>query len=168
MIEVTTNTAAFDDSLRQLQRRLGNLRPVLQDIGAVLENAIRDRRETLTDPNGQRWAAWAASTAANYPYPGRRNERGQFMKGAGRGKLLDRTGAMWDRTGPQWRVQGTLSDQVLRVGFDKAYATYHEFGTRYMPRRGLLFSDPEKGELGAADEQAVIDVLEGWLSGELG
>jgi phage gpG-like protein len=152
MIEVTTDTRAFDGSLRQLQKRLGNLRPVLQDIGAVLENKIRDRRETLTDPDGQRWAAWRPSTVATYPEDGR-------------GKLLDRTGAMWDRTGPQWKVQGMLSDLVLRVGFDKAYATYHEFGTDRMARRGLLFADPEKGQLGAADEQAITDVLDDWLGG---
>lgn len=155
MIEVTTDTSAFQSDLQQLQRRLGNLRPVLQDIGAVLENKIRDRRETLSDPNGQRWAAWAASTVATYPE-------------GGRGKLLDRTGAMWDRTGPQWQVQGMASDLVLRVGFDKAYATYHEFGTRHMPRRGLLFADPQNGTLGEQDVQAIEDVLQDWLDGALG
>lgn len=155
MIEVTTDTSAFASSLQQLQKRLGNLRPVLQDVGAVLENKIRDRRETLTDPSGQRWAPWAASTIATYPE-------------SGRGKLLDRTGDLWDRTGPQWKVQGALGDAVLRVGFDRAYSTFHEFGTRTMPRRGLLFADPEKGELGRADEQAITDVLDDWLSGALG
>lgn len=150
MIDVTTNTAAFDDSLQQLQRRLGNLRPLMQEIGATLENAIRDRRESLTDPNGRRWAGWAASTIATYPE-------------SGRGKLLDRTGAMWDRTGPQW----TATESSVRVGFDKAYATFHEFGTSRMPRRGLLFADPDSGTLGKRDEQAITDVLDDWLSGAL-
>jgi phage gpG-like protein len=152
VIEVTTDTSAFDSSLRQLQKRLGNLRPVFQDLGAELENKIRDRRETLTDPDGQRWAAWSPAYAKAYPADGR-------------AKLLDRSGDMWDRTGPQWRVQGMASDLLLRVGFDKDYPTYHEFGTDTMPRRGLLFSDPEKGELGAADEQAIDDVLQDWLDG---
>ena len=152
MIEVTTDTSAFADDLQQLQKRLGNLRPVLQDMGAVLENKIRDRRETLTDPNGQRWAEWSEFTRLTYPQDGR-------------GKLLDRTGAMWDRTGPQWQVQGMMGDALLRVGFDKAYQTYHEFGTATMPRRGALFADPEKGTLGAEDEQAIVDLLESWLNG---
>jgi phage gpG-like protein len=56
---------------------------------------------------------------------------------------------------------------VLRVGFDKAYATYHEFGTDNMPRRGLLFADPKSGTLGAQDVQANTDVLDDWLSGAL-
>lgn len=152
MIEVTTDTSGFDDSLRQLQKRMGNLRPVFNDLGAVLENKVRDRREALTDPTGQRWAAWAPSTIATYPE-------------SGRGKLLDRTGDMWDRTGPQWQVKGMLSDTVLRVGFDKVYSTYHEFGTDSMPRRGLLYADPEKGTLGGEDEQAIDDVLQDWLDG---
>ena len=148
MIEVTTDTSGFDDSLRQLRKRLGNLRKPLQDIGAVLENRIRDRRETLTDPNGLRWSDWAESTRLTYP-------------ASGRGKLLDRTGAMWDRSGPQW----TATDNSLRVGFDKGYATFHEFGTFNMPRRGLLFADPNNGTLGADDEQAINDVLQDWLDG---
>ncbi|MGS5089062.1 phage virion morphogenesis protein [Hydrogenophaga sp. A37] len=152
MIDVTTDTSAFADSLQQLQKRMGNLRPVFSDLGAVLENKIRDRRETLTDPDGQRWAAWTPSTIASYPE-------------SGRGKLLDRSGDMWDRTGPQWMVSGMLFDTTLRVGFDKDYPTYHEFGTKHMARRGLLFADPEKGELGAADEQAIDDVLQDWLDG---
>lgn len=150
MIDVTTDTSAFDGSIRQLERRLGNLRPVMQGIGALLENRIRDRRETLTDPNGLRWAEWAESTRLTYP-------------AGGRGKLLDRTGAMWDRTGPQW----TATESSVRVGFDKAYSTWHELGTDKMPRRGLLFADPQSGALGPEDEAEVLDVLEQWLSGAI-
>lgn len=152
MIEITTNQAAFDDQLQQLQRRLGNLRPVFQDVGAVLENKVRDRRESMTDPNGLRWAEWSEWTRATYPQDGR-------------GKLLDRTGAMWDKPGgPIWQ----LTADGVRVGFDKGYATWHELGTKNMPRRGLLFADPDSGTLGADDEAAVLDVLEKWLSGALG
>lgn len=152
MIEVTTDTSAFDSSLQQLQKRMGDLRPVFEGLGAVLENQVRDRRETLTDPNGRRWAEWSDYTRATYPQDGR-------------GKLLDRSGAMWDRTGPQWTVQGMASNLQLRVGFDKDYSIYHEHGTDNMPRRGLMYADPEKGTLGAADEQAIDDVLQDWLDG---
>jgi phage gpG-like protein len=150
MIEVTTDTSGFASDLTELQKRLGNLRPVLAQIGAVLETQVQERRETLTDPDGDAWEPWAASTLATYPKDGRR-------------KLLDRTGAMWDRTGPQWQIKGMLSDLVLRVAFDKGYSTYHEFGTERMPRRGLLYGDPNTGRLGQDDEDAINDVLERWL-----
>jgi phage gpG-like protein len=83
------------------------------------------------------------------------------MVGVHARKLLDRTGDMWDRTGPQW----TATDNSVRVGFDKDYATFHEFGTSRMPRRGLLFADPNKGTLGADDERAVDEYLQDWLNG---
>jgi phage gpG-like protein len=166
MIEVTTDTVAFDSSLRDLQRRMGDLRPVFKELGAVLENKIRDRRETLKDPDGKPWAPWAASTVANYPWPNRRNERGQFVKGSGRGKLLDRTGAMWDKPGPEWQLKGSGPGLELRVGFAELYATYHEFGTRTMPRRGLLYSDPDNGTLGADDVQSIQDILTDWLNAQ--
>lgn len=148
MITASATTGPFEADLRALQRRMSNLRPVLKEMGAVLENAIRDRRDTLTDPNGLSWQPWSASTRATYP-------------ANGRGKLMDRTGQMWDRPGPEWQATA----DTLRVGFAELYATYHEFGTRYMPRRGLLFADPETGSLGAADEQALRDVLEDWING---
>jgi phage gpG-like protein len=150
MIEVTTDTSAFDSSINALQKRLGDLRAVYGGIGSTLENQIRDRRETLKDPNGQRWAEWAASTIATYPEDGRR-------------KLLDRSGALWDRTGPQWVVKGSGASLTLRVGFDKDYSTYLEFGTDTMPRRGLLFADPNTGQLGSEDELAIEDALQKWL-----
>ena len=48
----------------------------------------------------------------------------------------------------------------VRVGFDKGYATFHEFGTKHMPRRGLLFADPEAGTLAPDDAELVIDILQ--------
>lgn len=48
----------------------------------------------------------------------------------------------------------------VRVGFDKGYATFHEFGTKHMPRRGLLFANAETGELAPDDAALVIDILQ--------
>ena len=152
MITITASTEAFGDALAELQRRLGNLSQPMRDIGAALETSIRTRRETHKDPSGSPWEAWSPSYEANY-YHRRPGE------GALREKLLERTGDMWE--GPTWKA-GSSS---VRVGFDQPYSTFHEFGTNRMPRRGLLFADPEKGELGIADEQAVTDVLQDWLDG---
>lgn len=104
MIEITTNTAAFDDALQQLQQRLGNLRKPMQDIGAALETAVGNRRETGTDPNGRRWAAWSAGYAATYDIK-RKGETG-----APRGRVLERTGDMWEG------LVSNASDDSVRVG----------------------------------------------------
>lgn len=146
MIEVTTNTEAFSNSLAELQRRMGNLRPVMQSIGAELESRVAGRFETRRDPNGKAWADWSDTYRELYPEDAR-------------GKLLQRYGDMV--SGLSWKA----TSNSARIGFDRAYSTYHEFGTDRMPRRGLLFADPETGELGAKDEQAVTDLLQDWLDG---
>lgn len=95
-----------------------------------MENRISDRFETRTDPGGRSWAPWSESTKATYPKDAH-------------GSLLDRYGDLLD--GRSHTVRG---DWVL-VGFDRDYAAWHEFGTKTMPRRGLLFDDPTPESLGA-------------------
>ena len=51
----------------------------------------------------------------------------------------------------------------VTVGFGNPVATYHEWGTEHMPRRGLLFADPDAGTLGTDDEAAVLDILSSWI-----
>ena len=50
------------------------------------------------------------------------------------------------------------------VGFGVDYAVFHEYGTRKMPRRGLIFANPQSETLSADDEQAVIDIINDWLA----
>ena len=146
MIDIRTDDSAFRASLEQLKRRMGNLTPVMQSIGMELETRISGRFESRTDPSGSGWAPWAQSTVDTYPDGGNR-------------RLLDRYGDML----------GSLNHQVtgdsVRIGFGKPYAAFHEFGTADMPRRGLLFADPDEGTLGEGDQDAVMDILGVWLNG---
>lgn len=41
----------------------------------------------------------------------------------------------------------------------KPYAAFHEWGTERMPRRGLVFADPDAGTLAKGDEDAVLDII---------
>ena len=146
MIDISTDDSAFRASLDQLKRRLGNLTPVMQSIGMELESRASGRFESRTDPSGNAWAPWAQSTVDSYPEDGNR-------------RLLDRYGDML----------ASLSHQAdatsARVGFGQPYATFHEWGTEHMPRRGLLFADPDAGTLAEDDEAAVLDILGVWLDG---
>lgn len=145
MIDITTDDSAFRASLEQLKRRLGNLKPVMQSIGMKLESRISGRFESRTDPSGSAWAPWAQSTLDSYPDDGNR-------------RLLDRYGDMLDSLNHQ------ADTTSVRVGFDQTYAAFHEFGTDSMPRRGLLFADPDAGTLAEDDEAAVLDILGVWLT----
>ena len=144
MLTITADDKAFRDSLAQLYRGMGNLTPVMQSIGMELESRISGRFESRTDPSGNAWAPWAQSTVDNYSENGNR-------------RLLDRYGDML----------ASLIHQAdatsVRVGFGQPYAAFHEWGTEHMPRRGLLFSDPDAGTLAEGDEAAVLDILGVWL-----
>lgn len=141
MLTITVDDTAFRQHLAALQERLGDLTQVMTGIGQELETRIANRFETAADPSGIPWAPWAKSTLKSYPPDG--NHR-----------LLNRTGDMLGHL--NWAADATS----VRVGFVELYATYHEFGTKKMPRRGLLFANPETGQLAPDDERAVIEILE--------
>ena len=140
MLTITADNSAIKAYLNKLQGKLGNLKPTMEAIGMRMENRVKARFETRTDPNGKSWAPWAPATVEYYPQKGNR-------------KLLDRYGDMLDHASYQ------ADSTSVRIGFAEFYATFHEFGTKNMPRRGLLFADPEKGEMSKPDEDAVLEVL---------
>ncbi len=145
MISIKADDVAFRAQLAGLNRRMDNLTPVMQDIGMMMESRISGRFETRTDPTGQSWAPWADSTVESYPDDGNR-------------QLLDRYGDML------LSLSNEATKDSVRIGFGQPYATYHEFGTKHMPRRGLLFADPEAGTLAPADEAAVLDIIGTFLT----
>lgn len=146
MISVQIDDSPFRDQVRLLSYRMRDLTPVLEGVGAALESNVRSRFESRTDPDGMPWAPWAQSTRDSYPEGGNR-------------RLLDRYGDMLD--GVSYQLEG---DASVRVGFDKEYATYHEWGTEHMPRRGLLMSDPDQGTLSEDDTATVLSVLNDFIN----
>ncbi len=128
----------------------------MEGIGQALKGRISGRFETKTDPNGQAWHPWVESTKKSYPYPGTKAAKG--IEGAGNGSLLDRYGHMLKDLNYQ------PGQNEVVVGFAHDYAVHHEYGTHKMPRRGLIFADPQSETLSHDDEQAVIDTINDWLA----
>lgn len=147
MLTVTVKSKPVTDVLTKLQQRMGDLTPAMDGIGQELNSRISARFETRSDPQGHPWAPWAQSTRDNYPKDGR-------------GQLLERHGAMLQS------LSFSADKTSVRVGFGAVagksgdvYAAYHEWGTKKMPRRGLLFADPNAGTLAPEDEAAVLDII---------
>jgi phage virion morphogenesis protein len=152
MLTVTVQSAAVTEYLSQLQRKASNLQPAMQSIGQTLNSRISARFEGQRDPLGKTWAPWAESTREHYPKDGR-------------GRLLDRYGDMLNSLNFQ------AKSTSVSVGFGAVaskkgdvYAAYHEWGTKKMPRRGLLFADPNKGTLAEADNTAILDIIGTYLA----
>ena len=147
MLTVTVQSKPVEDLLSKLLEQMGDLQPAMQAIGQELNSRVSARFETRSDPLGKAWAPWAESTRENYPKDGR-------------GLLLERYGDMLKSLNFQ------ADSSSVRVGFGAVaskqgdvYAAYHEWGTVKMPRRGLLFADPDAGTLAPDDETAVLDIL---------
>lgn len=140
MLTIDVDDQISRAALMELYGRLADMTPVMESIGMEMEGRVSGRFETRTDPNGQAWAPWAPATVESYPADGNR-------------KLLDRYGDMLLSLNHQ------ASKSSVRIGFGKVYQTYHEFGTRTMPRRGLLFAETDTGSMGAGDEAAVLDII---------
>lgn len=131
--------------LGRIQAKLKNLKPALSGIGMELEAAVSGRFESKTDPAGRAWDPWAPSTEASYPDDGN-------------GTLLDRYGDMLDS------LSWSATKDSVTIGFGQPYAAFHEWGTKAMPRRGLLTADPDGPTLAAGDTQRVLDILGTFLS----
>ncbi|GHU27519.1 hypothetical protein AGMMS50256_07570 [Betaproteobacteria bacterium] len=142
-IELIGNKTVLE-RLSQLAARMDDMTPVMTEIGAELKARISNRFETQTDPDGKKWTGWAPSTIKSYPKDGNHT-------------ILDRHGDMLDNLGYQ------ADKNTVTVGFGSPYAAFHEFGTRKMPRRGLLFTNPEARMLSTDDETTVLDILQNFM-----
>ncbi len=137
---ITVESAALKDVLDRLYEITDDLSPVMSALGKEMEDRVSGRFETQSDPLGIAWAPWRPATVKTYPNGGNR-------------RVLDRLGDMLDS------LNHTFDDHSATVGFGQPYAMFHEFGTRHMDRRGLLFADPDAGTLAPDDEAALLDIV---------
>ncbi|KAA9180639.1 virion morphogenesis protein [Delftia sp. BR1] len=144
MLDVRIDDRAFVDYLERIQRRLGDLTPVMQDIGMEMEGRVSARFESRTDPWDNSWTPWEPATRESYPEDGNR-------------RLLDRYGGMLES------LSHSADANSVRVGFGDPVAVYHEWGTKHMARRGMVFGDPDAGTLADEDAAAVLDIISVWL-----
>lgn len=143
---IEINDPGVQEALNRLGAAVEDLSPALDAIGMEMENRVAARFETKTDPNGIPWAPWKPSTVKSYPKDGNH-------------QLLNRYGDMLASLNHQLEA----STQSVLWGFGQPYATFHETGTGKMERRGMLTADPEAGTLGAGDQEAALEILNGFL-----
>ncbi|MBN8716122.1 MAG: phage virion morphogenesis protein [Stenotrophomonas sp.] len=144
MIKIELDDRAVRQALADLQRRVSDMTPAMRAIATELETRAMNRFETRRDPAGQPWKPLSARTLAAK---------------RGRGHILYRTG---DLLGSATSRAGR---DFAEVGFGQRYAAFHEFGTKKMPRRGLLMADPDARTLGEADKSVILEIIGKHLSG---
>lgn len=159
MIRVELDDAEVKAALERLDAGLGDLTPVMQDIGEYLMEATKRRFQAGTGPDGSAWAPTSQTT-------------------------MDAQAARGDRPdprpliGPSKTLSTTINYQAgpdrVEVGSPAIYSAVHQFGAAKgafgATARGasIPWGDiPARPFLGIAaeDRAAIVDIVEEWLEG---
>lgn len=128
-------------NLHALQARLnGDLTPLMDAIGHLLENSTRKRFETKRDPEGIDWAQLKPQTIER-----KRNKSGRV-----------RGGILVDHGDLRKSITYHASVQSVAVGTDRHYGQYHQTGTVHLPARRFL-------GLSTEDQNGINDIIHQFL-----
>lgn len=165
---ITLDDAALLQAIDGAIALLAEPRALFREIGATVQQNAELRFDTKTDPAGVPWPPISPATKAIYESDWF-IERNPAFKGGIPGSLLERTRQLRNslayNVGPDWVDIGTSrrvpgkSQPYWEVG------VLHEWGTRKMPRRGILTADPEAAELGADDQADILQVVQDAIEG---
>lgn len=154
MIEVEIDDTNARQLLNELKTRLGDLGPVLEAVGQIIQSGTQQRFVDQQGPDGQAWAPLSAVTLDR-------------RRKAGRGaQILRDTGRLMNSI--SYRVSG----ESVSVFTNVIYAGTQQFGAKKgaygRTRRGAPIpwgNVPARPFLGYSveDNEAVIEVLQGYL-----
>lgn len=150
MIEVTLDDREVRQMFSRLQKRLGDLTPVMEDLGELIVERTKQRFARSTDPAGRPWAP---------------NKPATLARKKGTKPLIGETKSL----------MGTLYYRADRasvtVGSPMEYAAIHQFGGQAgrskkatIPPRPFLPVTESGQWLGTDDRQAVLDILRDYLA----
>lgn len=171
-ITVTFESAPVLARLAEIARRVDDLSPAMRGIGELMVESTKDRFNSSTGPDGQRWKANALGTVlarlakikgAYSKRDGRLTKKGAAAV-TSKKPLVD-TGMLQDTI----RYQLTPGGKGVEIGTNRfageweGGAAVHQFGNR----KGTIPARPFLG-LSASDERAVLDVLDRFLRQAVG
>lgn len=166
MIDIQLDDREVREALSRLQKRLGDLTPVMREIGELIVERAKQRFETSTAPDGSRWApnseatlgAMLARSGANFRKDGSLSKRGAARRAAKK-PLVD-TGTLMRQT----FYRATANE--VTVGNSMVYAAIHQFGGQAgrgrkvtIPARPFLPVTASGQWLGTEDRDAVLDII---------
>lgn len=140
-MNVEEQLGALNDKLNNVYKVLNSdLKPLMQDIGAIVENSTRERFLTKEDPDGVVWQELAPETI-------------ERKKGRG-GKLVEYGDLMRSITAHATAVS-------VEVGTDRPYGKYHQMGWGVPQRAFLGLSDDDFADI----NDLLTDYLEDLING---
>jgi phage virion morphogenesis protein len=108
MITIEIDDREISKILKNLQDKIGNLRPIMKDIAGIMHDAVEENFEKQGRPN---WKPLSPKTIK------RRQEKGYWP-----GKILQMRGEL------AVSISKKFDNKSAIVGTNKAYAAIHQFG----------------------------------------
>jgi phage virion morphogenesis protein len=168
MIEVKVDSRQVLDALKNLERKTGNLRPALKEIGEDLMESTKRRFATSTAPDGTPWEAnspvtiarYLGQTGGNYKKDGSLTKRGAGRAGS-KNPLIGETKELSSSIGYQ------VTANTVAVGSPMEYAAMQQFGGKKSEFPHLWGDIPARPFLGLSDddEAKIVGVVRRYLSG---
>lgn len=136
-IDASSDLPLLQQNITQLKERLGDLTPLMDTIGGLLESSTRQRFYDKTSPDGVRWADLMPSTQAK----------------KGNNNILVQSDDLKDGITHYANATSTT------VGTPQIYGVYHQFGTSDMKARPFLGLSDE-------DKEDIYDLINEHLTGD--
>lgn len=172
-LDIKLDDSMVLNSLRRLQLKTSNLKPVMSEIGEEMLESVKKRFETSTGPDGQKWAANKESTLLKMLS----KTKGNFKKKGGLTKKgQGRAGGKKPLIGESKALSGTINYRAtsdsLKVGSNMIYSRVQQFGAGKgafgATRRGAPIpwgNIPGRPYLGFSDEDRsiILETVEKYL-----
>jgi len=143
---MTKITIEYDDSeiremLTELQKKLGDLREPLEEIGQWMLASTDQNFEAETDPYGVPWPK-------NTPWTRAKKAREGFIL-----KVLQQRGFL------RRSISYKADEKSVTVGTNVEYAAQHQLGLKGLPKRQFI-------GIGEDDRREIVRILEEYLAGD--
>jgi phage virion morphogenesis protein len=139
MTRIRLDTVVAQKSLTQLRQKLGDLQPVMANIGESMVRATDNRFRDERAPDGSAWAPLAAATLK------RKQRKGKILK------INQETG----------NLRGTIiyqaSGNSVEIGSVLPYSQYPQYGTRRHRARPYLGTSDQ-------DLQAIQEIINRYIA----
>ena len=168
MIVVEVSDRTLRAALGRLAERVGNMRPLMQALGEDIMERAKQRFETSTGPNGERWQPNARATIEAFiASRGGMGKRGINKKGMG---LAMAKRPLIDHGDLRRQFSVVATDRSVTIGNSMIYAAIHQFGGEagrghktHIPARPFLPVTAD-GDLTPADRALVIEAINDFLA----
>ncbi len=142
-LDIKLDDSMVLNSLRRLQLKTSNLKPVMSEIGEEMLESVKKRFETSTGPDGQKWAAnkestllkMLSQTKGNFKIKTVTSKSGnkrEIKVGGLRKKGQERVSGKKPLIGESKALSGTINYRAtsdsLKVGSNMIYSRVQQFG----------------------------------------